>query len=59
MSEGSADKRDFFISFNQADRTWATWIAWVLNRRGVETPVGRRWHAQTVIRAVRRAAGDF
>ena len=23
-------KRDFFVSFNQADRAWATWIAWVL-----------------------------
>ena len=27
---GAAGKRDFFVSFNQADRPWATWIAWVL-----------------------------
>ncbi len=26
--------RDFFISFNKADRTWATWIAWVLEEAG-------------------------
>jgi TIR domain len=23
-------RRHFFVSFNQADRDWATWIAWVL-----------------------------
>ena len=34
MTEGSAGKRDFFVSFNQADRTWATWIAWVLEEAG-------------------------
>jgi TIR domain len=28
------DKRDFFISFNKADRAWATWIAWVLEEAG-------------------------
>src|SRR4051812_38492869 len=28
------DKRDFFVSFNQADRAWATWIAWVLEEAG-------------------------
>ena len=27
-------KRDFFVSFNQADRAWATWIAWVLEEAG-------------------------
>ena len=26
--------RDFFVSFNQTDRTWATWIAWVLEEAG-------------------------
>src|SRR5918998_5425479 len=34
MTEGSADKRDFFVSFNKADRTWATWTAWVLEEAG-------------------------
>src|SRR5690242_10011574 len=29
-----ADRRDFFVSFNRADRTWATWIAWVLEDAG-------------------------
>src|SRR3954453_8202639 len=27
-------KRDFFISFNQTDRAWAAWIAWVLEEKG-------------------------
>ena len=26
--------RHFFVSFNQADRDWATWIAWVLEEKG-------------------------
>ena len=34
MTDASDDKRDFFVSFNQADRAWATWIAWVLNANG-------------------------
>src|SRR3954467_450086 len=29
-----AIKRDFFVSFNKADRVWATWIAWVLEEAG-------------------------
>jgi tetratricopeptide (TPR) repeat protein len=34
-SDGMSDgKRDFFVSFNQADRAWATWIAWVLEENG-------------------------
>jgi hypothetical protein len=31
---GPAGKRAFFVSFNQADRAWATWIAWVLEEAG-------------------------
>src|SRR5690242_20253030 len=34
MTDNPDDKRDFFISFNQADREWAIWIAWVLNANG-------------------------
>jgi tetratricopeptide (TPR) repeat protein len=34
MNGAPDDKRDFFISFNQADRAWATWIAWVLEEAG-------------------------
>jgi hypothetical protein len=34
MSDDPGSKRDFFVSFNQADRFWATWIAWVLEEAG-------------------------
>jgi hypothetical protein len=34
MTDVSDGKRDFFISFNKADRAWATWIAWVLEEAG-------------------------
>ena len=30
-------KKDFFISYTQADRQWAEWIAWVLEEAGYET----------------------
>ena len=26
--------KDFFISYNKADATWAEWIAWVLEEHG-------------------------
>jgi hypothetical protein len=32
--DAAGTKRDFFISFNRADRAWATWIAWVLEAEG-------------------------
>src|SRR5688572_8129919 len=34
--------RDFFISFNTADRRWAEWIAWVLEEAGY-TVVFQPW----------------
>lgn len=34
MTDALDGKRDFFVSFNQADRAWATWIAWVLEENG-------------------------
>jgi hypothetical protein len=34
MTGSASTKRDFFVSFNQADRAWATWIAWVLEEAG-------------------------
>ena len=34
MSDTSDGKRDFFVSFNQADRAMATWSAWVLEEAG-------------------------
>ena len=30
----SHSKRDFFVSFTQADRAWATWVAWALEGAG-------------------------
>src|SRR6476620_9497516 len=34
VTDGPTHRRDFFVSFNQADRSWATWIAWVLEEAG-------------------------
>lgn len=34
MSDASDSERAFFVSFNQNDRDWATWIAWVLEANG-------------------------
>jgi hypothetical protein len=34
MSEGQPAGRDFFVSYTQADRAWAEWIAWVLEEDG-------------------------
>ena len=34
MNDATDGRRDFFVSFNQADRDWATWIAWVLEENG-------------------------
>ena len=28
--------KDFFVSFNRADRAWADWIAWTLEAAGYE-----------------------
>jgi hypothetical protein len=30
---------DFFISYNKADKTWAEWIAWVLEESGREVVI--------------------
>src|SRR4051794_19600567 len=34
MTDALRSNRDFFVSFNQADRAWAAWIAWVLEENG-------------------------
>jgi hypothetical protein len=34
MTGAADDRRDFFISFNRADRDWATWVAWALEEAG-------------------------
>ena len=31
------EPKDFFISFNKADKNWATWIAWHLEEAGYTT----------------------
>lgn len=31
--------KDFFISYNKADRTWAEWIAWQLEKAGYTTVI--------------------
>src|SRR3954451_14337120 len=43
MTETSDGKRDFFISYNRADRTWAEWIAWQLEQAG-RSVVIQAWH---------------
>jgi hypothetical protein len=37
MSSHGADRRDFFVSFNSADRAWAEWIASELEAAGYTT----------------------
>src|SRR3954468_20027822 len=34
MTGASNSKRDFFISYNRADQTWAEWVAWQLEEAG-------------------------
>ena len=36
-SDHEAVERDFFISYNSADRAWAEWIAWQLEEAGYTT----------------------
>ncbi len=38
MLEMDTDK-DFFISYNKADREWAEWIAWQLEEEGYTTVI--------------------
>jgi hypothetical protein len=35
--------KDFFISYNQADRAWAEWIAWQIKEQGREVVI-QAWH---------------
>src|SRR3954470_9794313 len=43
MTDASDGKRDFFISYNRADRTWAEWIAWQLEQAG-RSFIVQAWH---------------
>ncbi len=40
-----SEKKDFFISYNQADRRWAEWIAWYLEEEGYTTVI-QAWDFQ-------------
>ena len=37
--------KDFFISYNKADRAWAEWIAWTLEEAGYSTTI-QAWDFQ-------------
>jgi cytochrome P450 len=37
MSKPGEERRDFFISFNSADRAWAEWIAFEVEKAGYRT----------------------
>jgi tetratricopeptide (TPR) repeat protein/nucleoside-triphosphatase THEP1 len=37
MSARDQETKDFFISYNRADRDWASWIAWCLEEAGYTT----------------------
>ncbi len=41
----TSEKQDFFISYTQADRQWAEWIAWVLEEAGYTTLI-QAWDFQ-------------
>src|SRR5262245_22433090 len=48
----------FFISYNQADRAWAEWIAWTLEEAGYRVTI-QAWHfrpGQNFVLEMERAA---
>ena len=50
--------RDFFISYTAADKTWATWIAWVLEEAGYSTLI-QAWDMRgNFVTAMRDAMRD-
>jgi tetratricopeptide (TPR) repeat protein len=36
---GTSYMKDFFISYNKADKSWAEWIAWILEEAGYTTVI--------------------
>ena len=65
MSGDAGDGWDFFISYTQADRAWAQWIAWALEEDGYRVLIqawdfapGSNWAAgmQAGARAARTLA---
>lgn len=42
MEELQPNLKDFFISYNNDDRYWAIWIAWILEKEGYSTFI-REW----------------
>ena len=54
----SSAHRDFFVSYTQADKTWATWIAWVLEEAGYSTLI-QAWDMRgNFVTAMRDAMRD-
>jgi hypothetical protein len=52
--------KDFFISYTQADRDWAEWIAWQLEGAGYSTVI-QAWDfrpGQNFVSAMHRAAQE-
>jgi hypothetical protein len=50
MEHGKGGRLDFFLSYAQADKAWAVWIAWVLEDDGFrvklqawDSPAGSNW----------------
>ncbi len=41
--KNSVSRKDFFISYNSADRLWAEWIAWQLEEAAAYTTVLQAW----------------
>lgn len=43
MTGGTSEKKDFFVSYTQADQAWAEWIAWQLDEAGYSVTL-QAWH---------------
>ncbi|HEX2091422.1 MAG TPA: toll/interleukin-1 receptor domain-containing protein, partial [Longimicrobiaceae bacterium] len=53
-------KKDFFVSYNKADRGWAEWIAWQLEEAGYSTVI-QAWDfgaARNFVLAMQEAASN-
>jgi hypothetical protein len=67
VNGGSETGPDFFVSYTQADRAWAEWIAWTLEKAGHSVLIqawdftpGSDWAAQMIdgmARAARTGRG--
>ncbi|NEO29124.1 MAG: SUMF1/EgtB/PvdO family nonheme iron enzyme [Symploca sp. SIO3C6] len=58
--EFAAKKRDFFISYNGADKAWAEWIAWILEEAGYSVVI-QAWDfrpGDNFVEEIQRAAAE-